>query len=120
MKHCILIMLLTLALAALSGSPVGAIQTPSGTPDHCSNPGAAAAADALAAKFDDHQFTLIGSTHGDAKIEAAGQLVALDSFSLVEFVVELESSTKKTIPLERLRLESFRSIDAVVGILATL
>ena len=38
------------------------------TPDRCA-PGAAAAADALAAKFDRHQFVLIGSTHGDAKIE---------------------------------------------------
>lgn len=30
---------------------------------------ASAVADALAAKFDDHQFIFIGSTHGDLKIE---------------------------------------------------
>lgn len=30
---------------------------------------AAATADALAAKFDEHQFIFIGSTHGDLKIE---------------------------------------------------
>src|SRR6476620_12031051 len=37
--------------------------------DRCSVPGAAAAADALAKQFDDHQFVFIGSTHGDLKIE---------------------------------------------------
>ena len=35
----------------------------------CQSDAAAAAADALAAKFDDHQFIFIGSTHGDLKIE---------------------------------------------------
>jgi len=37
--------------------------------DRCSVPGAAAAADALAKQFDEHQFVFIGSTHGDLKIE---------------------------------------------------
>ena len=88
-------MLLTLALAALSGSPVGAIQTPPGTPDHCSNLGAAAAADALAAKFDDHQFVFIGSTHGDAKIEDFLRcLVTRPAFKqrVTDIVVEWASS----------------------------
>ena len=35
----------------------------------CASAAAAQAADALAAKFDDHQFIFIGSTHGDRKIE---------------------------------------------------
>jgi len=35
----------------------------------CQSAAAAATADALAAKFDDHQFVFIGSTHGDLKIE---------------------------------------------------
>ena len=38
-------------------------------PNPCSSTAAAATADALAAKFDDHQFIFIGSTHGDRKIE---------------------------------------------------
>lgn len=38
-------------------------------PNRCTTAAAAAAADALAAKFDDHQFIFIGSTHGDRKIE---------------------------------------------------
>ena len=38
-------------------------------PNPCSSAAAAATADALAAKFDDHQFIFIGSTHGDRKIE---------------------------------------------------
>ena len=33
------------------------------------SPAAATAADALAARFDDHQFVFIGSLHGDAKID---------------------------------------------------
>jgi hypothetical protein len=37
--------------------------------NRCASPAAAAAADALAAKFADHQFIFIGSTHGDLKIE---------------------------------------------------
>ncbi|MGQ0642971.1 MAG: hypothetical protein ACT4P6_19680 [Gemmatimonadaceae bacterium] len=35
----------------------------------CTTPGASAASDAMAAKFADHQFVFIGSTHGDFKIE---------------------------------------------------
>jgi hypothetical protein len=62
-------MLLTLIFATLSGSSVGATQTPPATPGRCASPEVAAAADALAAKFDNHQFVFIGSTHGDAKIE---------------------------------------------------
>jgi hypothetical protein len=37
--------------------------------DPCGSPALSAAADALAAKFDDHQFLFLGSTHGDAKSE---------------------------------------------------
>lgn len=38
-------------------------------PNRCASAAAAATADALATKFDDHQFIFIGSTHGDRKIE---------------------------------------------------
>ena len=68
MKNVPLLMLLTLIFVTLNRSSVLAIQTPPAPPGRCSSP-AAAAADALAAKFDDHQFVFIGSTHGDAKSE---------------------------------------------------
>ena len=47
---------------------VAAGQSLGGSAPSCA-PGAAAAADSLAVRFDDHQFVLIGSTHGDAKID---------------------------------------------------
>ena len=42
---------------------------PNQAPNRCASTAAAATADALAAKFDLHQFIFIGSTHGDRKIE---------------------------------------------------
>ena len=44
-------------------------QSETASPKRCGSPALSATADALAAKFDDHQFVFIGSTHGDAKIE---------------------------------------------------
>lgn len=61
----------------------------------CANPSAAAAADALAAKFDDHQFVFIGSTHGDLKLEQFLMcLVSRPSFHqhVTDIVVEWASS----------------------------
>jgi len=52
-----------------SGSSVLATQTSPATPSRCPSSAAASAADALGAKFDDHQFVFIGTTHGDAKID---------------------------------------------------
>lgn len=48
---------------------IGANQALTPAPNRCANAAAAATADELAAKFDDHQFIFIGSTHGDRKIE---------------------------------------------------
>ena len=48
---------------------IGANQASTAAPKRCANAAAAATADALAEKFDDHQFIFIGSTHGDRKIE---------------------------------------------------
>src|SRR5687768_5337471 len=63
--------LTALLLSGLTPLVVWAWAAQSGTtaPDRCGSPALMAAADALAAKFDDHQFVFIGSTHGDAKIE---------------------------------------------------
>ena len=60
---------LTLTSVALSGIAPEANQVPAATPIRCTGPAVSAAADSLAAKFDDHQFVFIGSTHGDLKIE---------------------------------------------------
>ena len=66
------------------------------TPPPCASPAAAAAADALAAKFDTHQFVLIGSTHGDAKIDQfLTCLVSRPAFKqrVTDIVVEWASSS---------------------------
>jgi hypothetical protein len=47
----------------------GADHSETAAPNRCGSPSISAAADALAAKFEDHQFLFVGSTHGDAKIE---------------------------------------------------
>lgn len=59
------LLLLTYATQAV----LGAKQTSATARNRCANQAVASTADALAAKFDDHQFVFIGSTHGDAKIE---------------------------------------------------
>jgi hypothetical protein len=72
------------------------------TAGQCSNPAAATAADALAAKFDTHQFVLIGSTHGDAKIEEFLRcLISRPAFQqrATDIVVEWASSS---LPNQRL------------------
>ena len=61
-----LLLLLSLTQPVFSAR---AEQSETASPRRCGSPASAAAADALAAKFDDHQFVFIGSTHGDAKIE---------------------------------------------------
>ena len=68
-QNVVLFLSSTLFLASVMFPGLGAKQTPASLPVRCASPAAAAAADALAAKFDDHQFIFIGSTHGDFKIE---------------------------------------------------
>jgi hypothetical protein len=87
--------LLALATVASSGSGTGANPAPTSAPSRCTSPAAAAAADALAAKFDDHQFVFIGSTHGDLKIEEFLMcLVSQPTFTqrVTEIVVEWAGS----------------------------
>src|SRR5215510_13215848 len=63
------LLLLASVLVALTPVPEGEHQSKQATPNRCSSAGAATAADAIAASFDNHQFVFIGMTHGDAKIE---------------------------------------------------
>ena len=98
-KDCFLPILLTLIFATLSGSSVGANQTRPSALGRCLSPAAAAAADLLAANFDDHQFVFIGSTHGDAKIEEFLMcLVSRPGFKqqVTDIVVEWASSGPST------------------------
>ncbi|HEX5966531.1 MAG TPA: hypothetical protein VFY51_11395 [Pyrinomonadaceae bacterium] len=87
----------------------------------CSNPAAATAADALAAKFDAHQFVLIGSTHGDAKIEEFLMcLISRPAFKerVTDIVVESASSSlanqrfldRYVLKLEEIAAEDLASI----------
>lgn len=62
-------LLATAFLFLIAGFNPEANQASKPVPDRCASVAASAAADALAAKFDDHQFIFIGSTHGDLKIE---------------------------------------------------
>ncbi|MEO7189894.1 MAG: hypothetical protein ABI051_02440 [Vicinamibacterales bacterium] len=86
---------LVLTSIALIESGISANQAPAATPNRCASPAASAAADALAAKFDDHQFVFIGSTHGDLKIEEfLVCLVSRPAFTtrVTDIVVEWASS----------------------------
>lgn len=69
MTRSIAFTLLLLSGLTPLGFSVRADQSVTASAHRCGNPALSAAADALAAKFDDHQFVFIGSTHGDAKIE---------------------------------------------------
>jgi len=60
---------LTLAPGIGAGWSARASEPEIDLPAWCRTPDAAAAADALAAQFDQHQFLFLPSTHGDAKIE---------------------------------------------------
>jgi len=68
--------------------------------DGCGSSALSAAADALAAKFDDHQFVFMGSTHGDAKIEEfLGCLVTRPAFQrrATDIVTEWASSGQQKL-----------------------
>jgi hypothetical protein len=90
-----LLVLLTVVVAGLSEPSAGLAQPWTATSDRCSSAATAAAADALATKFDDHQFIFIGSTHGDLKIEEFLMcLVSRPAFKqrVTDIVVEWASS----------------------------
>lgn len=75
-------------------------QTDGAFANQCGSPALSSAADALAAKFDDHQFVFIGSTHGDAKIEEfLGCLIARPSFQrrATDIVTEWASSGQQQL-----------------------
>jgi hypothetical protein len=93
------------------------IAAPSLIKAQCSNAGAATAADALATKFDAHQFVLIGSTHGDAKIEEFLMcLISRPAFKqrATDIVVEWASSNstnQRLLDRYVLNLEEIRADD---------
>ena len=91
------------------------LAAPPATRAQCSNSAAASAADALAANFDSHQFILIGSTHGDAKIEEFLRcLISRPAFTqrATDIVVEWASanpSNQRLLDRYVLNLEQIRS-----------
>jgi hypothetical protein len=96
MKNVLFLMLLMLMLVTVSSYSVSATQTPTAVPAQRFAP----AADALAAKFENHQFVFIGSTHGDAKIdEFLMSLVSRPAFKqrVTDIVVEWASSGQQRL-----------------------
>jgi hypothetical protein len=93
--------LLLAGSAPARGQAAAPVQSP------CSDEAAAAAADALAARFDDHQFVFIGSTHGDLKIEEfLSCLVSRPAFTQrVTDIVEEQLSSAHQDLLDRYVLE---------------
>ena len=80
---------------SLLGGSAGATQTAVTAQRKCADEAAAATADSVAARFDQHQFVFIGSTHGDLKIEEfLVCLVSRPAFSqrVTDIVVEWASS----------------------------
>ena len=100
LKSRFLFALAPLLLAAMSGlGDAASYQSLRTAPRGCSS-AASATADALAAKFDDHQFVFIGSTHGDVKIEEfLICLIARPAFQqrVTDIVVEWASSGQQQL-----------------------
>lgn len=57
----------------------------------------------------------LGVTSPDADLFESG---ILDSFTLVNLLLHIESRFNVTVPLEQLNLDSFRSVAAITGFIA--
>lgn len=57
----------------------------------------------------------LGVTSPDADLFESG---ILDSFTLVNLLLHIESRFNVTVPLEQLNLDSFRSVGAITGFVA--
>ena len=53
-------------------------------------------------------------------LDEQGRLKALDSLTLIDFIVELESAGNVEIPSDALRADTFASVESVAQLLATL
>lgn len=53
-------------------------------------------------------------------LDGSGNLVVLDSLSLLDLITELENKTDIVIPASEMRAEVFRSIDSVAELLTRL
>jgi len=91
----------------LAGSATRDLQEAVRTQSVCKDEATAATADSLAARFDDHQFVFIGSTHGDQKIEEfLACLVTRPSFSQrVTDIVQEQTSSGQQALLDRYILQ---------------
>lgn len=94
-----LVTVVALTTSILSAS-AAAVQTVPTVQKKCADEAAAATADSVAARFDQHQFVFIGSTHGDLKIEEfLICLVSRPAFSqrVTDIVVEWASSGHQSL-----------------------
>ena len=58
-----------------------------------------------------------------AKLESLdgdGNLMEMDSLTVLDFVTELEERTGKTVPTTQIRRSNFESVQAIVGLLERL
>lgn len=55
-----------------------------------------------------------------AMLDPDGNLLEMDSLTVLDFVTELESRTSKTIPATHVRRTSFESIQSIVAMLEQL
>jgi hypothetical protein len=97
MKRLIGVLFIVVIIASESGAY--AQPQAAAAENQCAD-GTAAAADSLAARFRDHQFVFIGSTHGDVKIEESLRcLVSRAAFAqrATDVVVEWASSAHQQL-----------------------
>lgn len=53
-------------------------------------------------------------------LDSDGNLMEMDSLTVLDFVTELEEKTGKTVPTTQIRRSNFESVQAIVGLLERL
>ena len=53
-------------------------------------------------------------------LDSDGNLMEMDSLTVLDFVTELEERTGKTVPTTQIRRSNFESVQAIVGLLERL
>lgn len=53
-------------------------------------------------------------------LDSDGNLMEMDSLTVLDFVTELEEQTGKTVPTTQIRRSNFESVQAIVGLLERL
>ena len=53
-------------------------------------------------------------------LDAAGQLMELDSLTVLDFVTEIEDATGKTVPTTQIRRATFESLATIIALVERL